>query len=322
MHEARRLAYLNAMGVDVWRLRGAEAASWAADAPLLLAPAQPAPPLAKPAPSPAPSPSAPRAPAASSLAPPPAPAAAAPPPPARAAHPAPADDEPPPWSDADLAGFPADEIGAGLDFDPAPATAPLTANPVAAMDWPALEQAVAGCRACGLCARRTKTVFGVGDRAATVMFVGEGPGADEDRRGEPFVGRAGQLLNRMLAAAGLKREQVYIANVVKCRPPNNRNPSPDEAAACRAYLERQIELVAPRLIVCLGLVPAHNLLGTTDSHALLRGRLHAFGPRRTPLLVTYHPSYYLRSPEQKVHGWRDLQRMLEFLARDAAGGAG
>jgi uracil-DNA glycosylase len=289
----------------------------------VLAPAQPAPPLAKPAPSPAPSPSAPPAQASSSPAPAPAPAATAPPPPARVAHPAPAarapiDDEPPPWSDADLAEFPADDLEAGLDLDLALGAAPPAANPVAAMDWPALEQAVAGCRACGLCARRTKTVFGVGDRAAAVMFVGEGPGADEDRQGEPFVGRAGQLLNRMLAAAGCKREQVYIANVVKCRPPNNRNPSPDEAAACRAYLERQIELVSPRLIVCLGLVPAHNLLGTTDSHALLRGRLHAFGPRRTPLLVTYHPSYYLRSPEQKVHGWRDLQRMLAFLAADSA----
>lgn len=311
------------MGVDVWRLRGAEAASWAEDAPLVLAPAQPAPPLAKPAPSPPPSPSAPPAPAVSSPAPPPAPAATAPPPPARAAHPAPAaqapiDDEPPPWSDADLAEFPADDLEAGLDLDLALGAAPPAANPVAAMDWPALEQAVAGCRACGLCARRTNTVFGVGDRAAAVMFVGEGPGADEDRRGEPFVGRAGQLLNRMLAAAGCKREQVYIANVVKCRPPNNRDPSPDEAAACRAYLERQIELVAPRLIVCLGRVPAHNLLGTAEAVGRLRGRLHAFGPRRTPLLVTYHPSYYLRSPEQKVHGWQDFQRMLAFLAADSA----
>jgi DNA polymerase len=186
-------------------------------------------------------------------------------------------------------------------------------NPIAAMDWPALKEAVAGCRACGLCERRTNTVFGVGDRNAAVMFIGEGPGADEDRQGEPFVGRAGQLLNRMLAAAGFTRQQVYIANIVKCRPPNNRDPSVDEAAACRAYLARQIALVQPRLIVCLGRVPAHNLLGTTESIGRLRGRLHQYGPARVPLLVTYHPSYYLRSPQEKAKGWQDLQRMLAFL---------
>jgi DNA polymerase len=189
------------------------------------------------------------------------------------------------------------------------------------MDWPALEEAVAGCRACGLCERRTRTVFGVGNHKADVMFIGEGPGADEDRQGEPFVGRAGQLLNRMLAAAGYARADVYIANIVKCRPPNNRDPNPDEAAACRAYLERQIALVQPRLIVCLGRVPAHNLLGTTEPVGRLRGRMHRFRPPGIPLLVTYHPSYYLRSPEQKAAGWQDLQRMLEFLAQDAAAGA-
>jgi len=121
------------------------------------------------------------------------------------------------------------------------------------------------------------------------------------------------VLNRMLAAAGFRREQVYIANVVKCRPPNNRDPSPDEAAACRAYLQRQIALVQPRLIVCLGRVPSSNLLDTTESLGRLRGRLHRYGPTGTPLLVTYHPSYYLRSPEQKAKGWQDLQRMLELL---------
>ncbi len=181
------------------------------------------------------------------------------------------------------------------------------------MDWPALEQAVASCRACGLCQRRTNTVFGVGDRNADVMFIGEGPGADEDRKGEPFVGRAGQLLNRMLAAAGFVRQQVYIANIVKCRPPNNRDPNVDEAAACRSYLDRQIALVQPRLIVCLGRVPSSNLLNTTESIGRLRGRLHRYGSAGTPLLVTYHPSYYLRSPDQKAKGWQDLQRMLELL---------
>jgi DNA polymerase len=238
---------------------------------------------------------------------------AAPSAPAAPIAPPPADDEPPPWTDADLAGLPAEEEGPLPPSDFASAAEEPKAYPVAAMDWPALEQAVAGCRACGLCERRTNTVFGVGDRNADVMFIGEGPGADEDRKGEPFVGRAGQLLNRMLVAAGFKREQVYIANIVKCRPPNNRDPNVDEAAACRAYLERQIALVQPRLIVCLGRVPAHNLLSTTDAIGRLRGRLHQYGAARTPLLVTYHPSYYLRSPEQKAKGWQDLQRMLEFL---------
>jgi DNA polymerase len=256
MSEARRLAYLDAMGIEVWRLRGA---------------------LDKTAP-------------------------------------ALDDDEPPPWSDADLDGL-ADDAGAPGGEAEAVA-APGQAAAVAAMDWPALEQAVAGCRACGLCERRTNTVFGVGDRSAAVMLIGEAPGADEDRRGEPFVGRAGQLLNRMLAAAGLRREQVYIANIVKCRPPNNRDPSTDEAAACRAYLERQIALVQPQLILCLGKVPASNLLGSAESVGRLRGRLHRYGPAEIPLLVTYHPSYYLRSPAQKALGWQDLQQMLEVLGAD------
>ena len=309
MHEARRLAYLGAMGIDVWRLRatdGAEAppSAMASDAAPATAP-------------PAPTTDAPEAPAVSSAA---AAIAETPPPPSAASPKAPpADDEPPPWTDADVAGLPADDA-----VEPPPADLPdagrdlRRAGAVATMDWPALEQAVAGCRACGLCERRTKTVFGVGDRNAPVMFIGEGPGADEDRQGEPFVGRAGQLLNRMLAAAGFKREQVYIANIVKCRPPNNRDPSADEAAACRAYLERQIALVAPRLIVCLGRVPTNNLLSTTESVGRLRGRIHRYAPTDTPLLVTYHPSYYLRSPEQKAKGWDDLQRMLALLEAEGA----
>ncbi len=311
MHEARRLAYLHAMGISVWRLRGATAAGAAptrtADG---TAPARDA---APPRPGTAAAGSAP---------------VTAPPdgrqtPPAQdtASAQTPAQDEPPPWTDADLAGLPAEDASMGLSPAGPADTAgePSRAQAVAAMDWPALEQAVAGCRACGLCERRTNTVFGVGERNASVMFIGEGPGADEDRRGEPFVGRAGQLLNRMLAAAGRKREEVYIANIVKCRPPNNRDPSTDEAAACRAYLERQIALVAPALIVCLGRVPATNLLGTADAVGKLRGRVHRYGPTGTPLLVTYHPSYYLRAPEQKAKGWEDLQRMLALL--DAAPGA-
>ncbi|WP_295882826.1 uracil-DNA glycosylase [uncultured Thiohalocapsa sp.] len=305
MNEARRIAYLNAMGIDVWRLR--RTASDLVSATREVATGADA------APAPGPAPEDPVSAASAPATTPPAAAPETTGPASQAAAtapqtaPQPAGDEPPPWTDADLAGLPSDDDGA------APAPEAPQDDAVAAMDWPELEAAVAGCRACGLCERRTNTVFGVGDRNATVMFVGEGPGADEDRKGEPFVGRAGQLLNRMLAAAGFRREQVYIANVVKCRPPNNRDPSPDEAAACRAYLQRQIALVQPRLIVCLGRVPSCNLLDTTESLGRLRGRLHRYGPTGTPLLVTYHPSYYLRSPEQKAKGWQDLQRMLELL---------
>jgi DNA polymerase len=204
-------------------------------------------------------------------------------------------------TELDLAMF-----GVAPDATPAP-------DPIATLDWATLEQTVAACRACGLCEGRNNTVFGVGDKNAELMFVGEAPGQDEDLKGEPFVGRAGQLLNRMLAAAGLKREQVYIANVVKCRPPGNRNPTPDEAGACRAYLLRQIALVKPKLLVSLGGVSATNLLDTTESVGRLRGRMHAFGPDRIPLLVTYHPSYYLRNPADKAKGWQDLQRIIRVL---------
>jgi DNA polymerase len=297
------------MGIQVWRLRGADAAA-----------RRPAAVVAQvPTPGSAPSPPAPGPIAAAASGTTPKARPGAPPPPADSpSSPASGGDESPPWTDADLAGLPADEPHAPSPLQAEPAAGQPAGNPVAAMDWPALEQAVAGCRACGLCERRNSTVFGVGDRNADVMFIGEGPGADEDRKGEPFVGRAGQLLNRMLAAAGFARAQVYIANIVKCRPPNNRDPSGDEATACRAYLERQIALVQPRLIVCLGRVPAHNLLGTAESIGRLRGRLHQYGAARIPLLVTYHPSYYLRSPEQKAKGWQDLQRMLELLAPPAA----
>ncbi|MBK1633045.1 hypothetical protein CKO31_20265 [Thiohalocapsa halophila] len=313
MHEARRLAYLGAMGIDVWRLRGTAPAE--APPPATASEAAPAY-NAEPMP-PARTTDAPVGPAVPSAA---VATGETPPPPSTAPPQTPrADNDPPPWTDADLAGLPADNAEAIPPSDlPEGAVDGSRADAVAAMDWPALEQAVSGCRACGLCERRTQTVFGVGDRSAPVMFIGEGPGADEDRQGEPFVGRAGQLLNRMLAAAGFKREQVYIANIVKCRPPNNRDPSADEARACRAYLERQIALVAPKLIVCLGRVPAGNLLSTTESVGRLRGRLHRCAPTGTPLLVTYHPSYYLRSPEQKAKGWEDLQRMLALLEAEGA----
>lgn len=171
-------------------------------------------------------------------------------------------------------------------------------------DWAALEAAVVACTRCGLHATRTQTVFGVGSHTAQWMFVGEAPGADEDAKGEPFVGRAGQLLNAMLFALGLKREEVYIANVLKCRPPGNRDPQPDEVEQCEPYLLRQIELIRPRLIVALGRHAAHSLLKTELPLARLRGqRLDYHG---TPLVVTYHPAYLLRSPTEKRKAWEDL----------------
>ena len=176
---------------------------------------------------------------------------------------------------------------------------------VARMDWPALKDAVRGCTACSLHAARKQAVFGVGDEQADWLFVGEGPGAEEDARGEPFVGQAGRLLDNMLAAIGLKRGQdVYIANVVKCRPPGNRVPEPQEAAQCEPFLLRQIALIRPRLIVALGKTAAANLLRTEASLGSLRGRLHDF--HGTPVLVTYHPAYLLRSLTDKAKSWEDL----------------
>lgn len=174
----------------------------------------------------------------------------------------------------------------------------------AALDWEALRACVAACTECGLHAGRTQTVFGVGNPDADWMIIGEAPGAEEDRRGEPFVGRAGKLLDEMLRAAGQSREKVFIANVLKCRPPNNRDPRPEEAAACRGYLDRQIELVAPRIIVAVGRIAAQQLLETDTPVGRLRGRVHRLGD--VPLIVTYHPAYLLRSPAQKRKAWEDL----------------
>lgn len=185
--------------------------------------------------------------------------------------------------------------------------------PFSAMGWDELRATVAACRACGLCETRTQTVFGVGRRDADLMFIGEAPGAEEDRRGEPFVGRAGQLLDRMLAAIGLDRDQVFIANILKCRPPGNRDPKPEEAAACRAFLLRQIALVQPRLLVSLGRISAQNLLETDEAVGRLRGRWFSFGPTALPLMVTFHPSYLLRSPEQKARAWQDLVQVAQRL---------
>ena len=171
-------------------------------------------------------------------------------------------------------------------------------------DWAELEAAVTACTKCSLHTTRTQTVFGVGRRNAQWMFIGEAPGADEDRQGEPFVGRAGQLLNAILFAIGLKREEVYIANVLKCRPPGNRDPQPQEVEQCEPYLIRQIELIKPRLIVALGRHAAHSLLKTEVPLAKLRGqRLSYHG---TPLIVTYHPAYLLRNPADKRKVWDDM----------------
>jgi DNA polymerase len=181
------------------------------------------------------------------------------------------------------------------------------------LDWDALEAAVRDCRLCGLCETRTQTVFGTGERKARLMVIGEAPGAEEDRRGEPFVGRAGQLLNSMLAAAGFERSQVYIANVLKCRPPDNRDPGALEAAQCLPYLRRQIELVGPAAILCVGRIAAQRLLGREEPLARMRGQVHEFGG--VPVVVTYHPAYLLRSPTDKRKAWIDLKLVLGVLAR-------
>jgi uracil-DNA glycosylase family 4 len=188
-------------------------------------------------------------------------------------------------------------------------------------EWPALKADVAGCTACALHAKRNKAVFGVGDENADWLFVGEGPGAEEDAQGEPFVGQAGKLLDNMLAAIHLKRgENVYIANVVKCRPPGNRNPEPGEALACEPYLHRQVDLIRPKLVVALGRVAAANLLATDASVASLRGRLHEY--RGTPLIVTYHPAYLLRTLADKAKAWVDLRFAVRTMQELTSGKVG
>ena len=196
----------------------------------------------------------------------------------------------------------------------AAASAPQRALAVApaGMDWTTLAATVRECALCGLCATRTQTVFGTGDIRARLMVIGEAPGAEEDRQGEPFVGRAGQLLNSMLRAAGFERSQVYIANLLKCRPPNNRDPAADETERCLPYLRRQIELVDPAVILCVGRIAAQRLLECHDPLARLRGRIHRLG--RTPMVVTYHPAYLLRSPTEKRKSWEDLKLAMGVLA--------
>ncbi|MCB1794574.1 MAG: uracil-DNA glycosylase [Candidatus Competibacteraceae bacterium] len=210
------------------------------------------------------------------------------------------------------------ETAADQVFTP---SAPSREARIARMDWEELAMEARQCTACGLCATRTQAVFGVGDHEADWLVIGEAPGADEDRLGEPFVGRAGKLLNPMLLAIGLKREQVYIANILKCRPPENRDPAPTEANLCRPFLERQIELIRPRIILAVGRIAAQNLLDTDTQIGKLRGRIHRFGPAQIPLVVTYHPAYLLRSPREKRKVWDDLRlarRAMTTVAGESA----
>lgn len=193
---------------------------------------------------------------------------------------------------------------------------PLSAEPWgSATSLGTLHSQIDGCLKCPLGQTRTKFVFGTGNPAASLMFIGEAPGADEDLQGEPFVGRAGQLLNKILEAIHLRREEVFICNILKCRPPNNRTPIPEEVDACMPYLRKQIALVKPQIIVCLGLTAAQNLLGINDSLGKLRGRLLTF--ENTPLMVTYHPAALLRNPNWKPAAWEDFQAVQKFLADHA-----
>jgi len=210
--------------------------------------------------------------------------------------------------------------GYSQEDQPIPPRKPMPAPPAIAAATPPAERAAAlqmirdeigDCTRCALHTGRNKLVFGDGSPAARLMFVGEGPGADEDEQGLPFVGKAGQLLNNMITAMGLKREEVYIANVVKCRPPGNRVPEPEEGNTCSPFLFRQIDVVRPEVLVALGATAATYLLGSRQPLAGLRGRVHGF--RETKLIVTYHPAYLLRDPRQKKEAWADLQIAMKEL---------
>jgi len=279
--QGRRAHYLEALGIDLWVPRTAAVPAAPAAARRATA-AEPA------AVQPAPTPAAPDAPA-------PAPR------PARRLRPA----------------GPTAATATATAAARAVPPATLATSPPLTEDWEALAERVRGCTQCGLHALRTQTVFGVGDRQARLLVVGEAPGADEDARGEPFVGRAGQLLNAMLRAMGSPRERVFIANVLKCRPPGNRDPEPGEVACCLPYLHRQVALLQPRLMLAVGRIAAQNLLATDTPIGQLRGKLHHFGPQGIPLVVTYHPAYLLRSPGEKRKAWADLSYARRELRRAA-----
>ena len=218
---------------------------------------------------------------------------------------------------------PADEWAGSIKpkSDAPPIAASGLALTAATMDWPALQSTVESCRACSLCENRRKTVFGVGHLRAQCMVVGEAPGEQEDARGEPFVGDSGQLLDRMLRALGLSREatqpddaarQVFITNTVKCRPPRNRNPTADELSACQPFLQRQVALVQPQVIIAMGAFAVRSLLGSDEPIGKLRGRMHRW--RGVPVVVTYHPAYLLRQPADKARAWEDLCLAATCLA--------
>ena len=183
---------------------------------------------------------------------------------------------------------------------------------IPAANWEKLRNQVAGCTLCDLHKSRTRTVFGVGDVNADWMIIGEAPGRDEDLQGEPFVGRAGKLLNSMLFAIGLKREQVFIANILKCRPPNNRDPRPEEVACCESYLRQQIVMIKPRIILAVGRIAAQNLLKVDTPIGRMRGNRYDFPGSEIPVVVTYHPAYLLRSPREKRKVWQDLTMAMEI----------
>jgi uracil-DNA glycosylase family 4 len=209
------------------------------------------------------------------------------------------------WRDVDTAGRSASRAPAQQS------STSVSGEPLEAEDLGEMARRLADCRRCRLCQGRTQVVFGVGNPKARVVFVGEGPGADEDRLGEPFVGRAGQLLNVMLPSIGLRREDVYIANIVKCRPPGNRDPATDEAAACMPFLHRQIELIKPDVIVLLGRIAARFLLGTTAPISTYRGRWTVW--HGTSVLPTFHTAYLLRNPAAKRESWVDFKKLKERL---------
>jgi len=298
----RRLAYLAAMGITVWERRDPSALVVAADAP---------------APAPANANANANANAdtlADASADAPADALAAPGEPLSQLEPTPepvsepvseTESQPPPGNTAD-----AGSAHGSMEVSPA------ESDDVSQLGWEALRARVSACTRCPLHASRTQTVFGVGDRQASVLVVGEAPGSDEDRLGEPFVGPSGQLLDKMLQALGLSRETVYITNIVKSRPPDNRNPRPGEAAACLPYLHRQIALLQPKLILALGKVSAEYLLGSKRPLRELRTTVQHFGDGGIiPVVVSYHPAYLLRRPGAKAQAWHDLKTLRSLLER-------
>ncbi|MGD2116762.1 MAG: uracil-DNA glycosylase [Chromatiales bacterium] len=213
----------------------------------------------------------------------------------------------------DLAAYMEWESQESLEEQDETSPCPGRLDDIACLDWPALQQKVADCQACDLHKSRKNTVFGVGNPGADVMIIGEAPGADEDAKGEPFVGRAGKLLDAMLQAIGLNRQKVFIANILKCRPPANRNPSAEEVLACEPFLLRQIELIQPKLILSVGGVSAHNLLKTDERVGQLRQRWHKLPWKDIPVQVTYHPAYLLRQPSHKAKAWEDLLKLKKAM---------